>query len=310
MKLDRMIGILSILLQEDRVTAPELAERFEVSRRTVNRDIEALCRAGIPIVTTRGQGGGIAIADGYRVDRTLLTRADMYAILAGLRSLDSVSDTNRYAQLMEKMSAGASTVLAGGDRILIDLSSWYGRYLAEKVERIHVAIDESRVVRFRYFSPKEETERAVEPAYLVFRWSSWYVWGWCRARNDARLFKLNRMTELRLGEPFVPRELPPPDLSAERVFPGNYAVRALIEPRYRWRLIEEYGPECFAEQPDGRLLFSHGFTDRDQVITWILSFQDGAELLEPAEMRGTLADIGTGLAKRYAEEKGEGRHGL
>ena len=86
MKIDRLIGILSILLQRSSVTAPELAERFEVSRRTINRDVEALCQAGIPIVTRQGAGGGISIMEGYRMDRTLLSVADMQAILAG-RSL-------------------------------------------------------------------------------------------------------------------------------------------------------------------------------------------------------------------------------
>ena len=88
MKIDRLIGILSILLQEEKTTAPELAERFEVSRRTINRDIEDLCKAGIPIKTAQGTGGGISIMDGYRMDRTILSSKDMQMILAGLRSLD------------------------------------------------------------------------------------------------------------------------------------------------------------------------------------------------------------------------------
>ena len=94
MKIDRLMGILSVLLQEEKTTAPELAERFEVSRRTINRDIEDLCKAGIPIRTTQETGGGISIMDGYRIDRTILTSKDMQMILAGLRSLDSVSGSS------------------------------------------------------------------------------------------------------------------------------------------------------------------------------------------------------------------------
>ncbi len=85
MKINRLIGILSILLQQEKVTAPFLAEKFEVSRRTINRDIEDLCKAGIPLVTTQGANGGISIMEGYKIDSTLLTSADMQAILAGLR---------------------------------------------------------------------------------------------------------------------------------------------------------------------------------------------------------------------------------
>lgn len=182
MKMERMIGILSILLQKERVTAPELARRFEVSRRTIQRDVESLCRAGIPLVTTQGSGGGISIMEGYRMDRTLITAPEMQAILAGLRSLDSVSGTRRYAQLMEKLSPETTDLIPGGAHMLIDLSSWYKSDLAPKIERIQGAIEQSRVIQFNYFSPKGETQRTIEPYYLIFQWSSWYVWGWCRTR--------------------------------------------------------------------------------------------------------------------------------
>ena len=201
MKMERLIGILSILLQRDKVTAPELAEQFEVSRRTIQRDIESLCQAGIPIATAQGTGGGISILEGYRVDRTVLTTPEMQAILAGLQSLDSVSGTRRYAQLMEKLSAGSG----GRDsHILIDLSSWYKTSLSPKIEAIHSAIRQHLTIRFTYFSPKETALRTVEPYDLVFQWSSWYVWGWCRTRQDFRLFKLNRMTDLAPASPSRP----------------------------------------------------------------------------------------------------------
>ena len=131
MKIDRLIGILSILLQEEKTTAPELAERFEVSRRTINRDIEDLCKAGIPIKTAQGTGGGISIMDGYRMDRTILSSKDMQMILAGLRSLDSVSGSRYYSQLMEKIQTGSSEFISGRDSMLIDLSSWYKGSLDE-----------------------------------------------------------------------------------------------------------------------------------------------------------------------------------
>ena len=214
MKMERLIGILSILLQRERITAPELAEQFEVSRRTIQRDIESLCRAGIPIATAQGAGGGTSIMEGYRVDRTVLTAPEMQAILAGLRSLDSVSGTRRYAQLMEKLSAGTGALVPGGAHMLIDLSSWYKTSLPPKIELIQSAIEQHCAIRFTYFSPKGESVRTVEPCYLVFHWSAWYVWGWCRSREDFRLFKLNRMTDLTTGEEFPPRAAPLPELEA------------------------------------------------------------------------------------------------
>ncbi len=243
MKIDRLIGILSILLQRETVTAPELAEQFEVSRRTINRDIEDLCRAGIPLVTRQGVNGGISIMENYRLERTLLTNEEMRDILAGLRSLDSVNGTNRYGQLMEKLSAGASDFMTGDQSVLIDLSAWYKDSLVPKIERIREGIDRARRCEFLYFSPRGESRRRIEPYYLIFRWSSWYVWGWCEEKEDFRLFKLNRMDGLRLTpDGFERRNVPFPDLGEEKIFPGGIRVKALFDPSCKWRLVEDFGP--------------------------------------------------------------------
>lgn len=302
MKMERLIGILSILLQRERITAPELAEQFEVSRRTIQRDIESLCRAGIPIATAQGAGGGISIMAGYRVDRTVLTAPEMQAILAGLRSLDSVSGTRRYAQLMEKLSAGTGALVPGGAHMLIDLSSWYKTSLPPKIELIQSAIEQYRTIRFTYFSPKGESVRTVEPCYLVFHWSAWYVWGWCRSREDFRLFKLNRMTDLTAGEGFPPRAAPLPNLEPERVFPAKYQVTVLFDPACRWRLVEEYGADRFTAEPDGRLRFTGGFPDADSVLSWVLTFGGKAELVEPQELREELEKLAETLAHRYRRD--------
>ena len=302
MKMERMIGILSILLQQERVTAPELARRFEVSRRTIQRDIDALCRAGIPLVTTQGAGGGISIMEGYRVDRTLLTTPEMQAILAGLRSLDSVSGNRQYALLMEKLSAGSGELLPGGACMLIDLSSWYKSSLAPKIECIQAAIAQGQTIRFEYFSPKGKSTRTIEPYYLIFHWSAWYVWGWCRSREDFRLFKLNRMTDLTTGEDFPPRAAPLPELEPERLFPAKYQITVLFDPSCRWRLVEEYGADRLTTEPDGRLRFTGGFPDADSVRSWVLTFGDKAELVEPEELREQLGQLAETLAHRYRRD--------
>ena len=292
MKIDRLIGILSVLLQEEKTTAPKLAEQFEVSKRTINRDIEDLCKAGIPIKTVQGTGGGISIMDGYRIDRTILTSKDMQMILAGLRSLDSVSGNSYYGRLMEKIQAGSSEFISGRDSILIDLSSWYRETLAPKIETIQDAIGLKKIIRFRYFSPSGDTEREIEPYYLIFKWTSWYVYGYCLLRNDFRMFKLNRMDNIRHIGPFdANREVPLPDLSNEKIFPGGIKVKALFEPDQKWRLVEEYGPSCFTESDDGRLLFTADYTDMENLITWLLTFGDKAEVLEPKEAREIIAGM-------------------
>ncbi len=302
MKIDRLIGILSILLQQEKVTAPYLAEKFEVSRRTINRDIEDICKAGIPIVTSQGQNGGISIMEGYRMDKTLLTSSDMQAILAGLKSLDSVSGSKRYQQLMEKLAMGNSSVLASNNHIMIDLASWYRSSLTPKITVLQAAVTDRRKVEFNYYAPGGESRRSIEPYLLIFKWSSWYLWGYCCEKQDYRLFKLNRMTELKAAEEqYEPRQIPVPDLSAERVYPLGIDVEAVFEPDMKWRLIEEFGMESFTEQEDGRLRFSFGFADKENLFGWLLSFGDKAELIKPVELRRELYEMMGRLQTMYRE---------
>lgn len=300
MKIDRLIGILSVLLQQEKVTAPELAEKFEVSRRTVNRDIEDLCKAGIPICTMQGAGGGICIMEGYKMDRTLLTSKDMQMILAGLRSLDSISGSRYYGQLMEKLKPGASDFVSGRDSILIDLSSWYKETLAPKIAVIQDAVEEKKMISFQYCAPGGDSSRMIEPYYLIFKWSSWYVWGWCRQREEFRLFKLNRMDEVnKEGESFEPREVPLPDLSNEKIFPGKMKVKALFEPEMKWRLVEEFGLHCFKEDEDGKLLFQADYTDAEHMIGWLLTFGAKVRVMEPESIRSALRRIAEDMIHIY-----------
>lgn len=301
MKIDRMIGILSLLLQKEKMTAPELAEHFEVSKRTINRDIDDLCKAGIPICTTQGVGGGIQIMNGYRMDRTLLTSRDMQMIMAGLRSLDSVSGSHYYSQLMEKIKAGSSDFVHGNDTILIDLSSWNKEAVSEKIELIQAAIEVKQAIRFDYYSPKGESTRLIDPYYLIFKWSSWYVWGWCRLREDYRMFKLTRMDKIARTKEFEPsREVPRPDLSNESIFAGGgIEVKAVFQPEMKWHLMEEFGPDSFQVQADGTLLFEHEYTDKENLIAWILTCKDKVTVLEPKDIREELFQIANNIKKKY-----------
>ena len=302
MKIDRLIGILSVLLQEEKTTAPELAERFEVSRRTINRDIEDLCKAGIPIQTVQGTGGGISIMEGYRMDRTILTSKDMQVILAGLRSLDSVSGSSYYGQLMEKIQAGSSDFVSGRDSILIDLSSWYKGTLAPKIEVIQDAIENRQYLKFKYYAPSGETTRTIEPYYIIYKWTSWYVYGWCLKRKDFRLFKLNRMDKVVMSkDTFECRNVPVPEISSGPAQPRNIILRALFEPDMKWRLVEEFGPDCYEVMKDGRLLLAEDYYDMENMVMWLLTFGDKVEVLEPPEAREKLRDIAGAMVRMYKE---------
>ena len=301
LKIDRLIGILSILLQTDKVTAPYLAEKFEVSRRTINRDIDVLCLAGIPIVTTQGKNGGISIMSGYKIDHALLTSSDMQAILTGLRSLDSVSGTNRYRQLMDKLSVDKSSVFSSDNHIIINLASWDKSKITPKIELIQSAIEMCKKIHFRYYAPNKESQRTIEPYFLIFEWSSWYVWGYCDQRRDYRMFKLNRLTDLYCTEEkFDKRNISPPNFSDWKDIGESVIVKAKIAPSEKWRLIEEFGVEFFEEQPDGSLIFKFEFWNESSAIQYILSFGGAAEILEPKELRGKISDVIAEINKKYS----------
>ena len=298
MAVDRLIGILAILLREEKVTAAQLAARLETSQRTIYRDMERLCQAGIPLRSDRGKNGGISIMEGYAMDSTLLTDADRGAILAGLRSLDSVSGTAYYKRLMEKLPQ--SREAAEDDCVVIDLASWYGPALAPRLAELKDACARRRLVRFTYCAPRGDSVREVEPHRLVFRWSSWYLYGWCRGREDWRMFKLNRMLGLEvLEEEFAPRPAPWPVVPAGQIYPETFEAAVRFDPAARWRLIDEYGAGSFTQEADGSLLFRRGFPDKEELIRWVLSFQEQAELIEPEELREEMRDRAEKIRGKY-----------
>lgn len=299
MKIDRLIGILSILLQQKKVTAPYLAEMFEVSRRTINRDIEDICKAGIPLTTTQGANGGIAIMEGYKIDKTLLSSAELQSILAGLKSLDSVAGTNQYRQLIDKLavSGGASQP---DNHIVIDLSSHYKNSLAPKFETIKKAIDQRQLIAFYYYSPKGESSRLIEPYLIVYQWSSWYIWGYCLERSDYRHFKLNRLWDLQMLEKtYEPRNLPEYNSQEQLAMPSQIHLVAEFDPVMKWRLIDEYGMDCYQMTNEGKLRFEFYFSNKENLFSWLLSFGDGVELIEPEALRKDFSMIVKKIGKKY-----------
>lgn len=284
-KIDRLIGIISILLQKEKVTAPYLAEKFEVSRRTINRDVENLCKAGIPIVTEQGKNGGISIAEGYKVDKTLFTSGEIQAILSGLKSLDSVSGSNRYQLLMDKLSCGSNDYVGASGPVVINLSSWYQSSLPPKFELIKDAIERKKKIEFHYYGPGGDNTRLLEPCLLIFEWSSWYVWGYCLLRDDFRMFKLNRMDQIRCtNEDCEKREIPLYHMDPRKVqWTNGVEVTAEFDKSMKWRLIEEFGINSFSENADGRLLINIGWSDQESLFGWLLGFRDCVRIIEPVE---------------------------
>lgn len=283
MKIDRLIGIITTLQQQKFVTAPYLAEKFEVSRRTINRDIEDICKAGIPIVTTQGANGGISIMEGFALDTTVFTEQELSAIFAGLKSLDSVSKSASAEKLAQKIGGNKSIPVA--DHMVIDLASFYKDDLAAKIDTIKLAIKQAKCITFHYCYNKGEADKTIEPYLIVFKWSDWYVFGFCKVRQDFRMYKLRRLWNLQMTEEnFLVREVPEEKKQFGVNMTDDYVITAVYDASVKYRLVEEYGPTSFTEQEDGSLYTEWGFTRPENAVEWFLSFGDKVKVLGPPEM--------------------------
>jgi len=299
MKLDRLIGILTVLLQNERVTAPYLAEKFEVNRRTIGRDIDALCQAGIPIVTHQGTGGGISIAEGFKLDKTVLTAGELTGIIAALKGIGSVSEQTQIERTLEKLGANSDAVVSMSEPVVIDLASHYKGHLTEKVETIKQAILNSYTIEFDYFYEKGESRRRIEPYTVVFQWTSWYLFGFCLGRQDWRMFKMNRLWNLSVyDEQFTVREIPPEKRDFNSSLTDENELSALFDKSAKYLLIEAYGLDCYYEADEG-LYFEVSYTNRNYMISWLLGFGDKVKVLEPPELVAEIRNIAKNILKKY-----------
>ncbi|MCL2565076.1 MAG: YafY family transcriptional regulator [Defluviitaleaceae bacterium] len=295
MKIDRLLAILNILLQNDRVKAPYLAEKFEVSRRTISRDIDALCLAGIPIVTYQGANGGISIAEGFKLDKSILTADELSGIISAIKGIGSVSESARIERILDKLGANSEAVVSMYEPVVIDLASHYRGHLTFKIETIKQAIIERRIIKFDYFYEKGENKRCIEPYLIVFQWTSWYVLGFCLERMDWRLFKLARLWNLCLcDEKYILRDIPPEKRDWNSHLTDDIKLVALFDKSAKYQLIESYGMDSYRESAEG-LRLEIGFTNKSYMISWLLGFGDKVKVLEPfyiaEEVRETAKNI-------------------
>lgn len=298
MKIDRLIGILTVLLQNEKATAPELAKKFEVSRRTILRDVDVLCLAGIPIVSIRGGDGGISIMEGYKINKNVLTADELQTLVTGLKSIDSVSKQSNFESLMTKI-APSKAMVSLADSVVIDLSSHYKDSLSEKIELFKRAIAHHKTVQFDYYYAKGEVPREIEPYFVEFRWNAWYVFGWCELREDFRRFKLNRLWNYAITDKtFTARPVPDEKANAQDAFPEPYQIKILFDKSVRFRLIEAYGLTCYEETADG-LLLTLEYTNKDCMFSWILGFGDKAKVLEPDEARAEFSEMAKNIFNVY-----------
>jgi len=184
--------------------------------------------------------------------------------------------------------------------IIIDLASYYKGSLTPKIKLIKQAVLEQRLIEFDYYYEKGQTRRRIEPYFVIFQWTAWYVFGFCLERQDWRMFKLARLWDLQLcGETYTRREIPPERRDFNAHLPDDKKLVALFEPSVKYQLIETYGLNCFTETDDGRLRLEIGYTNRDYTISWLLGFGNKAKVIEPIDMADEIKRIAENIIQNY-----------
>lgn len=315
MKLDRIISILVVLLRKERVSARELADMFEVSTRTILRDIEAINLAGIPVITYQGIGGGISIAEGYRIDKSLLTQDEMLAILSMLKGIAKTIPGSQHEILIEKfkntLSPSQLSILDSRiNQLVIDLLPWgEDKFLEEKKDLLQGAIKELKEVEFEYIDAEgNKTRRRTEPYSLVLKGQKWYLYGWCSLRKDFRLFKLTRMKEISVMELFFkPREVLLEQFEQfpwEKQWqnPESMIELELIFSQEVESIIMEWLGKDVVKQADGSIMVKTSFPENNWLYGFLLSFGTSVEVINPPHIRNKLAEIAQQIFFKYSSK--------
>ncbi|WNS44158.1 YafY family protein [Paenibacillus sp. MMS20-IR301] len=308
MKIDRLISIIMILLERDKVSASKLAEMFEVTPRTIFRDIDSINQAGIPIVTYPGVRGGIAIMEQYKIEKRLFTISDITALLTGLGSIHSTLSGEEILNAMAKVKGlipeeQVREIEQKSGQIVIDHAPWLGnKILHLKLSDIRAAMDDHRLLAFSYSDQAgRQSSREVEPYRLIMKDSNWYLQGYCTSRQDFRIFRLSRITALEVLEgTFLPREFDPGPLAP----PGQEMItlKLLIEPPLRDLMLELAGEENVIACGDNRFTVHFPFAENDFGYNMLLRMGDQCECLEPPHVRAELVRRIKGLLAIYEGE--------
>ena len=294
MKVDRLVSIIMMLLDKKRIGAQELANTFEVSPRTIYRDIEAINMAGIPIRSISGVGGGFEIMPEYKIDKKVFSTADLSAILMGLSSLSNMVRGDELVNALAKVKSfipaeKAKDIEIKTHQIGIELSPWIGnRNIRPYLETIRTALQDCKLLSFEYTAHRgNKTVRTVEPYQLVLKSSHWYFYGYCCTRNDYRLFRLSRMSELQMEqETFVPRDYQKPILDFEEILVAMQTeVKIRIHKSILDRVLEYCTFDHFTPDGDEHYFVNFPFIENDYHYDILLSFGDKCECLEPLHIR-------------------------
>lgn len=301
MRDSRLFRILYYVLDKGKVTANELSEKFEVSVRTIYRDIDVISSAGIPIYATQGKGGGIEIADDFVLKKSLLSEKEQEQILVALKGLEGINKQYEN-ELLTKLSAFFK--IKNTNWIEVDFTNWQrGNEYDELFNDIKLAIINKNIIRFTYFSSNEkETSREAKPIRLLFKGWDWYVYTFCLLRNEFRYFKLSRIRDLKILDENFEDSYEDVVLIKKMEYKDTVHVKLKFDRKVAFRVYDEMGD--IKEDEEGNLYAEIELPNDYNLYNYIFSFGESVEVLEPIEIRNKIRDMINKMSKIYNMTRG------
>lgn len=302
MKVERLLAIVIKMLNNKRVTAKELAEYFEVSVRTIQRDIEAISIAGIPIVSYKGQNGGYGIMEDYLISKSYFSDTEQELLLTALNGVYKAYEDRAFKDIMDKLLLlKTNSQIDTRSNLIMDFSPWgNSERRKSQVDMLRKAIDDKKVIDFDYMDINGfKTQRKVEPRALILKVNTWYLQGYCTLRKDFRLFKLSRIRELKiLTESFYERELPELNLIYED---NRKKVTLVLKFNHRAlnRLDDYFEIEELVFKEDGYIYATVEYPEDEWVYSMILSFGEAVEVMEPQHIRELIKIRSQSIFNKY-----------
>lgn len=283
----RLFKIIYYLLDKGSATAPELAERFEVSVRTIYRDIDVLSSAGIPVYAETGRNGGFHLLSDFVLNKTVISEKEKQEILSALQGLSIVSGDCK-KDTFEKISALFN--INHVDWLEVDFSRWGGNPEDNsKFETLKTAIIYNRCVKIFYAgSDGKVNERVIKPIKLLYKSKDWYIKAYCKSKQDFRIFKLNRIIKWELlQECFTPIDFLDYNDAYENVY-GKIVLRFHKEIAYR--VYDEFDMTQISSEKNGDLVVAAEMPEDDWLIGYLLSFGGKVEIIEPVYLKKIIAE--------------------
>lgn len=284
MQTNRLFKILYYILNNKKVTAKELSQKFEVSTRTIYREIDIISSLGIPIYATQGKNGGISILDGFSIDNSLLSSEEKEDILSSLQAINQLNN-KKYDDLIIKLSSIFKTKF--NNWIEVDFSYWGQSISMQHIfDNIKNAILNRNIINFTYFNTNgENTKRIVYPIKLLFKSGNWYLYGFCKIKDDYRLFKLTRIKNLEITNQIYYEKIQDiHNIDKNIKNEKTILVKLKFDKKIAFRVYDEFS-DCIIKEEREYLYVSALLPDYEGLYSYLFSFLEYLEVLEPIHIR-------------------------